>query len=636
MTLLICQVSININALAQSTPPIKPAVSEAVPGEYIIKFKGRKSSAATTTAMGKVSSVASFKASYGSMNMHYLSLKPGASEQEFLTSMKEDPEVEYIEPNYILRKAEIAEDRMTMSMDQAQQEETLTAQSYKSSGFRQNNNTALSMDETWAQATTVNSNLDRPIVAIIDSGLDMTHQVFNASSSAQSLWTNPGEIPGNGMDDDGNGYVDDIHGFDFNANSGNFGDDDGHGTHVAGIVLGASIDIFSPTLEKSRIRIMPLRFLDSQGAGTTAVAIKAIYYAVNNGAQVINNSWGGPSYSMALHEAFTYAYQKGALIVTASGNYGSDNDLTAMYPANLQIPSNISVAATNDWDYLASFSNYGFKMVSIAAPGVSIKSTLPNKSAGFMSGTSMAAPFISGISALALRESEHLTGYQLKQMIIDSGFVSSHLTNKISTSKRVAPLELIRSSQQNALQGSFQPSYVPVYLADERRVVSSENTKKKSTGCGLVEDLSQGGPGHGGPTNNLIFLFGLMCLPVALVLYLRQKTPQGTSQPSGIQRRRFDRFAMESDFKLKVGDKELTAHMKTISAGGVSFSADSLLEKGGILTMQISSPDGSEVVEVQGHVVWSEANKSFGVQFDNTTESLRHSIEGWTKHLTKV
>jgi hypothetical protein len=624
----------NFNALAQSNPPIKPAVSESVPGEYIIKFKGRKSSAASTATMGKISSIVSLKGSYGSMNMHYLSLKPGSSEQELLTSLKEDPEVEYVEPNYILRKAEIVEDRMTMSMNQAQQEEILTEQAYKASGFRQNNNAGLAMDDTWLQATTVNSNKERPIVAIIDSGLDMTHQVFNASSSAQSLWINQWEIPGNGLDDDGNGYVDDIHGFDFNANSGNFGDDDGHGTHVAGIVLGTSIDIFSNNLEKSRIRIMPLRFLDSQGAGTTAVAIKAIYYAVNNGAQVINNSWGGPSYSMALHEAFTYAYQKGALIVTASGNYGSDNDLTAMYPANLQVPSNISVAATNDWDYLASFSNYGFKMVAIAAPGVSIKSTLPNNSAGFMSGTSMAAPFISGIAAMALRESENLTGYQLKQMIIDSGFVSSHLNNKISSSKRVAPLELIKSAQQNALQGSFQPSYAPVYLADERRVVSSENSSKKSTGCGLVEDLSQSGPGHGGPTHNLIFLFGLMCLPVALVVYIRQKSIP--IQPPGIQRRRFDRFAMESEFKLKVGDKELTAHMKTISAGGVSFSADSLLEKGGVLTMQISSPDGTEVVEVQGHVVWSEANKSFGVQFDNTTETLRHSIEGWTKHLTKV
>lgn len=596
---------------------------EAVPGEYLIKIKGRAASSTTSGALQKIAMKANLKSSFGGLNIHHVALKAGIDAKAYIEELKNDPSVEYVEPNYIIRKMEVAnEPVMAQSNDQAKEE--LQAQgSYTPGSYRQSGS-PINMNEMWSYAAADQDQVDRPIVAVIDSGIDLSHDVFAPGSSAEAIWINEGEVPGNGLDDDGNGYIDDVNGYDFLLNTGSLTDADMHGTHVAGIVVGSSIDIFERPLKRSRIRVMPLKFLGEDGAGSTSTAIRAINYAVNNGARVMNNSWGGTSYSAALHESLTYAYNNGLMIVTAAGNYGKNNDQTPIYPANLNIPSNVAVGASNDWDYLASFSNYGPQSVAIAAPGVSIKSTLPGNLIGYMSGTSMAAPLVAGIAAMALREAPDLTGYQLKEAMLKSGAAIEFLAGKISTGKRIDPKAMVMETNANASTAAFQPNYVPTYLQEER-VVAQEAKESPSGGCGLVAEVAKNGPGRGkgGEIPNVGLLIGLLALPLIVMQVLRRRL---------VQNRRYERFSMNSQIKLKVGDRELVGNMNTISEGGLSFSADTMLEKGGMITMQISSPDGNQKIEVQGRVVWNEENKAFGVQFDQAQTEIR----GWTKGLNKA
>ena len=443
------------------------------------------------------------------------------------------------------------------------------------------------------------------------------------------MWTNPSEIAGNGIDDDFNGYVDDVHGWNFITNSPNFYDDNNHGTHVAGIVLGATMDILkSPPLSTSKIQLMPLKFLSASGSGSTSAAISAMYYAVNNGAKVINCSWGGSTYSRSLHEAMTYAYTHGVLVVTAAGNYTANNDTSDMYPANYDVPSNLSVAATNDSDYLASFSNFGVATVPVGSPGVLIYSTIPGGTYGLMSGTSMAAPFVAGAAALSLREAPQLSGYQLKGLILSSATRVSYLTGKVGTGGRIDSLAFLTAAKGQSFTISSQPDYVPAFKAD-RGVASADSSGTKAAGCGLLGAAELLGPGAGGGSfSNMSWLAIFLLIPVGLWISLRQSAPQA--------RRKYDRFRMSSSVKVMLGDRELTGQMQTISLGGLSFNADEALEKGHSVTMRIASPDGKELVEVEGRIVWSEENKNYGVQFAETKMNVLDKINIWTKNLVRA
>nr|HRO68538.1 S8 family peptidase [Pseudobdellovibrionaceae bacterium] len=341
-------------------PAAASASAEVVDGEYIVRFKPTGSARVQQKLRGKAFLKAAFA---GKGTFHLTQTDPA-----LVGELSADPDVLYIEPNYRLSSIKPAE------AGKPQQDPGVYSQTYAS----------VRATEAWQLASPTDAN-NRPIVAIIDTGLDASHPVFTRSNS---VWVNPGEIPGNGIDDDFNGYVDDVNGWNFIGNSANFFDDENHGTHVAEIVLGATQNIVgAPTIE-SKIRLMPLKFLDKNGSGSTAAAVNAIYYAVNMGAKVINCSWGGSSYSRALHDAITHAYEKGVLVVTAAGNYSSNNDSAPMYPANYAVPSNLAVAAATDGDRLASFTNYGSKTVHLASPGVYVFSTLPGGWWASMSGTS--------------------------------------------------------------------------------------------------------------------------------------------------------------------------------------------------------------------------------------------------------
>jgi subtilisin family serine protease len=310
-----------------------------VPGEVIVKLKADAGSPDSYAFMGKAVSdkAMNLKESWGKMNMYHFALRKGQSVEAAVQELKADPNVLYAEPNYIFSKSVETGLHETFSAQQIQEGSVSAQSGYMATGAN------IGVQSVWSSSSGLPA--QKPVVAIIDTGLDTNHYVIQDSSA---LWTNPGEIAGNSIDDDGNGYVDDVHGWNFVDNSPTMYDDDGHGTHVAGIILSVDQNIYTTPLREARIRVMPLKFLNGNGTGTTSNAIRAIYYAVNNGAKVLNNSWGGTSYSSALHEAVAYTYSKGALFVAAAGNAGANNDSVPMYPANYDVPNVVSIAATTD------------------------------------------------------------------------------------------------------------------------------------------------------------------------------------------------------------------------------------------------------------------------------------------------
>jgi subtilisin family serine protease len=205
----------------------------------------------------------------------------------------------------------------------------------------------------------------------------------------------------NGKDNDGNGYINDIVGWNFVANNNNPFDDNNHGTFVAGTAAGTSNNGIGTTGIDWNARILPVKCQDSTGVGTTTQEANAIDYAANFGAQVINASWGGSGNSTSLSNAISYAGTKGAVFVAAAGNNTSNNDTTPYYPAQYNLANEISVAATTWTGALATFSNYGPKTVQLAAPGYDLYGPLPGAAYAYESGTSVAAPVVSGVVALA-------------------------------------------------------------------------------------------------------------------------------------------------------------------------------------------------------------------------------------------
>ena len=208
------------------------------------------------------------------------------------------------------------------------------------------------------------------IVAVVDSGIDTAHPDL-----AANVWTNPGEVE-NGIDDDGNGYIDDIRGWDFVGDDNQPVDSHGHGTHVAGIIGAVGDNGTGMVGVNWQVSIMPLRFITAADYGTTADAIEAIEYADDNGADVINLSWGGPSYSQALKNTIDAA---DALVVCAAGNEGNELDFTPTYPASYDSANILTVAASDEDDHPAAFTNFSDSLADVAAPGTNIYSTVPDR-----------------------------------------------------------------------------------------------------------------------------------------------------------------------------------------------------------------------------------------------------------------
>jgi len=366
------------------------------------------------------------------INRWYLvKLPAGMSVVEALAVLRQDPDIEVAEPNYEVSIAATPNDPRYSEL-------------WNMHNIAQTGGTPdadIDGPEAWDIATG-DGNV---IVGVIDTGVDYTHEDLS-----DNIWTNPGEIPGNGIDDDGNGYVDDIHGYDFVNNDGDPMDDHGHGTHVSGTIAGVGNNNIGVVGVNWNAKIAGIKFLSANGSGSIANAINAIVYANNNGIRITNNSWSGGSFSQSLLDAIN----AGGLFVAAAGNSGGDTDVFPAYPAAYNSDNIIAVAATDHNDALASFSNYGLTSVDLAAPGVSILSSVPYSScplcdtSGYrwLSGTSMAAPHVAGAAALMQSAVPQSTTAELKTWIMNAVDPIASLDGKMVTGGRLNIKTLLSNS----------------------------------------------------------------------------------------------------------------------------------------------------------------------------------------------
>ncbi|MBP6217548.1 MAG: S8 family serine peptidase [Oligoflexales bacterium] len=279
------------------------------------------------------------------------------------------------------------------------------------------------------------------VVGIIDTGVDYKHPDL-----ADNYWTNQGESgldtqgrdkKTNGIDDDGNGYIDDWRGWDFVNKDNDPMDDNMHGSHCAGVIGAKGNNGIGTSGVNWDVSYVGLKFLSGQGSGALADAIEAIEYATKMGFTMTSNSWGGGGFSQALEDAIRAANAKGVLFIAAAGNESADNDKNPDYPASYPVDNIIAVAATDKNDRLASFSNYGKRTVHVAAPGVDILSTVPNNAYKTLSGTSMATPFVSGLAALIKAKFPNYTSARIKEKILRSVDPIPALIQKTITGGRI-------------------------------------------------------------------------------------------------------------------------------------------------------------------------------------------------------
>ena len=351
-----------------------------------------------------------------------------------LAKAKNLPEIEYAEPNYIYQ-------HFATSNDTYYTNGSLWGM-YGDASPLKTNAFGSQAGEAWAAGHTGSTAV---FIGIIDEGYMYTHEDLTANAG-----TNPGEIAGNGIDDDNNGYKDDVYGWDFDGNNNSVfdGTGDDHGTHVAGTIGGVGGNGIGVAGVCWSVKLLDAKFLGNRG-GTTANAVKAVDYFTGlkaKGLNIVatNNSWGGGGFSQALKDAIDRADAAGILFIAAAGNSGTNNDATPSYPSNYTSANVIAVAATTSTGGLASFSQYGATTVDLGAPGSGIWSSIPKKSGknivssyASYSGTSMATPHVTGAVALYASTHQGATAAQIKAAILGSVVATPSLAGKCATGGRL-------------------------------------------------------------------------------------------------------------------------------------------------------------------------------------------------------
>ena len=332
---------------------------------------------------------------------------PGASRQAVLGWASSTAAVQTLEPDFIFRTAAVPRDPLFAS-----QWNLLNTGQYSGTA---------AADIRATQAWDVTTGSRSVVVAVVDSGLDVSHPDL-----AANIWTNPGEIAGNGLDDDHNGFVDDVHGWNFVDGTNDLTDVFGHGTHVAGIIGAGGDNGRGVAGVAWQVSLMGLKFQDARGVGSTGSMLAALNYATmmrrDHAINIVatNASWQAAGYSRVVEGVLKSQGDAGILFVAAAGNQGSDNDLTPRYPGGYRLPTVLSVAAAGPSGGLIPMSNYGRTTVDLAAPGGMIQSTFPNGGYGILSGTSMAAPHVSGVAALLAAAKPGLSAAAIRDAIVGS------------------------------------------------------------------------------------------------------------------------------------------------------------------------------------------------------------------------
>ena len=390
--------------------------ARSAPGRILAKFK-------PSTALQQSDAV---HAQMGGKKIHASSLVPGLQVVAVSRGLEADmaeayarlPEIEYAEPDYLQYATREPNDPQFLQQWALKN----TGQTGGTVGAD------ISAPAAW-EITTGSSGV---IVMVIDSGIDYNHLDLTAN-----MWRNPGEIPGNGIDDDGDGWVDNVYGIDPRNNDGDPLDDNGHGTHVVGTIGSVGTNAQGVTGVNWNVQLMACKFLVANGSGPTSAAIQCLQYAVSKGVHLTNNSWGGGGYSQALYDAIRAAGAAGQLFVAAAGNDGSDNDANPHYPSSYDLSNILAVASTDKNDLRSGLSNFGVSSVHIVAPGSSILSTLRGGGYGLMSGTSMATPHATGVAALILAQNPGLSPQEVKQRMLMGGDPVASLMGRTSTGQRL-------------------------------------------------------------------------------------------------------------------------------------------------------------------------------------------------------
>jgi Subtilase family len=404
--LLVLAVTLSAALALSGASHAKPKPLPAVAGELLIGFQAQVSVADQQAVLKKVG--ASEKRKFNKINGALAKVRPESLDAA-LEQLRGDKRVRYAEPNFVYQADSATNDPFYDRLWGLENTGQPVA------GYAGSPDADIDAPEAWS----VTEGSTDVTVAVIDTGVDHSHPDLSSA-----IWINPGEdcagCRTDGHDNDGNGYVDDWRGWDFANDDNDPADDHGHGTHVAGTIGAIGGNGIGVTGVAQRVRLMPLKFLTAAGSGTTADAISAILYASQQGADVLNNSWGGEEYSQALADAVAVTDSRSQLFVAAAGNDSSDNDLAPTYPSSLESPNVISVAATDNADELAWFSNAGRSSVDLAAPGLEIYSTWPGNGYRSLSGTSMAAPHVAGAAALAKAAFPSASALGLKALLLDT------------------------------------------------------------------------------------------------------------------------------------------------------------------------------------------------------------------------
>lgn len=404
---------------------------EVVPGEYIVRYEhGELSRVANKLDIRGENATAQLKAaartlmrvkrkkSYKHINAELVTADASGADLSYFQRLQRLGIIKYIEPNYVVHSTAVTPNDNLYSLQW---------------GLNNNGGSGgvadIDIDAPSGWAITTGSST--VVVGVLDTGIDLDHEDL-----VGNIWTNSGEVAGDGIDNDNNGYVNDIHGWNAIGNNGNPEDGNGHGTHVSGIIGAKSNNAIGVAGVAWNVKLMALQMLAADGSGSTAAAVAAIDYALvmkDRGVNIraLNASFGGGGASQALYEAIGRANTKGIVFVAAAGNETNNNDASPVYPSNFSQPNLISVASIDRNGALSSFSNYGATTVDIAAPGGVIASTYPDDNYVYLSGTSMATPFVTGVVALIAARNSNLTPAQIRTKILDTKKAISGLNGKM-------------------------------------------------------------------------------------------------------------------------------------------------------------------------------------------------------------
>jgi thermitase len=393
------------------------AEPESVPGEYLVKLKAKLKDQSREALQDTLK--AEILRKHEDLRIVVIKKPLVELPSKVVQALKENPFVETAEPNFVYRAEKLPSDPefgKLWGLKNTGQEDS------RQSGVA---DVDIDVEKAWD----ITTGSDEVIVAVIDTGID-----FNHPDLKDNMWINEAEKNGvTGIDDDGNGYVDDINGFNFtvaeNPNP-NPMDDNGHGSHCAG-TIGARGDSVGIVGVNWNVKLMPVKFLSAGGGGSLEGAILAIDYAVKNKAKILSNSWGGGGESQLLKEAIQRSADAGTLFVAAAGNDGWNTDDNPHFPSSYPVDNILSVAAVDNQGNLASFSNHGKRSVDLGAPGLNVYSSYMTGGYKWLSGTSMATPHVSGIAALLLAHNPDLSGMDLKKQIMTTTRGLPSLRNKV-------------------------------------------------------------------------------------------------------------------------------------------------------------------------------------------------------------